>query len=425
MRTSPISLLSLLFGLPALIAAAHNVPEKFSAEHPSSSELICHDTTCYPKVFVATDEFQIIHDDQELPSGLHVRLNLETGKKEAKINVVDTADDTNNAVVVVQNDGDSQPAAVDTPKPIPRVPVSPDGAIKPPISASAGEALEFSDSLETLSNHKSHSTAELSHALLSLEDLVHEIYWGLQIAAPKYVSPLLTLVSSSPEATIRSNAALVLGSALSNNPKALSLATSDYSVRPIRSLLTSLDKETDHNARARILYALNQAIKSPMTRTDFLAAEGLPTLHRLFKNGDAEFMGRVAIVIEDNFLNEDMLPDTLQDTESMKKQADGSVRFNPTRDGIDERKFCSLFEDALLNASAKEGMDEGVKEKIFSALSALKRKYLGHKECISGKEFLGWLDALADLEGRSYGDIEAEGDEPLKLSAYDNRDLFV
>lgn len=421
MRNSPVSLLSLLFGLPALIAAAHNVPDKFSTENPSSSELICHNTDCYPKVFVATDEFQIIHDDQELPSGLHVRLNFETGKKEAKINVVGATDDTNNAVIVIQNDDNSESVVTDTLKPIPRVPLSPDGAIKPPISASAGEALAFSDSLEILSSHKSHSTSELSHALLSLEELVHEIYWGLQISAPKYVSPLLTLVSGSPEATIRSNAALVLGSALSNNPKALSSATSDNSVRLIRSLLSSLDKETDNNARARILYALNQAIKSPTTRTDFLTAEGLPTLHRLFKHGDAEFMGRAAIVIEDNFLNEDMVPDT----EFMKKQADGSVRFNPTRDGIDERKFCSLFEDALLNSSAKEGVDSDVKEKVFSALSALKRKYLGHKECMSSKEFLEWLSAQADLEGKSYGEIEEEGDQPLKLMAYDNRDLFV
>lgn len=419
MRTSPISLLSLLFGLPALIAAAHNVPDKFSTERSSSSELICHNTDCYPKVFVATDEFQSIHDDQELPSGLHVRLNFETGKKEAKINVVGAADDTNNAVVVIQNDN-SESVAADTPKPIPRVPVSLDGAIKPPISASAGEALAFSDSLEILSTHKSHSTSELSHALLSLEELVHEIYWGLQIAAPKYVSPLLALVSGSSEATIRSNAALVLGSALSNNPKALSSATSDHSVRLIRNLLSSLDKETDNNARARILYALNQAIKSPATRTDFLTAEGLPTLHRLFKNGDAEFMGKAAIVIEDNFLNEDMVPDT-----EFMKQADGSVRFNPTRDGIDERKFCSLFEDALLNVSAKEGVDGDVKEKVFSALSALKRKYLGHKECMSSKEFLEWLSAQADLGGKSYGEIEEEGDQPLKLMAYDNRDLFV
>lgn len=132
-------------------------------------------------------------------------------------------------------------------------------------------------------------------------------------------------------------------------------------------------------------------------------------------------MGKAAIVIEDNFLNEDMVPET----HAMKKQADGSVRFSPSRDGIDERKFCSLFEDALLNASEKKGVDEEVKGKVFSALSALKRKYLGHEECKSDKEFLAWLDEQADLGGKTYGEVEEEGDQYLKLMAFDNRDLFV
>lgn len=414
MRYSPVPLLSLLFGLPALIAAT---PDKLPSG--GASELICHGATCYPRVFVPTDEFQTVHDDQDLPLGLHVRLNLETGLKEAKINIVDPSDSTNNAVVVLPDpEPDSEP---EPPKQKPNPLASSDGAIKPPVSASAGEALAFSDSLDILSNHQSHTPTELSHALLSLEDLVHEIYWGLQISSPKYVSPLLTLISRSPIAKLRSNAALVLGSALSNNPKALSSAISDRTVPLIRTLLSSLEKESDNDARARILYALNQAIKSPATRKEFLSAQGLPTLHELFKNGDAEFMGKAAIVIEDNFLNEDMLPDA----DTMKKQADGSVRYSPSRDGVEERRFCALFEDALVNASAKVGVDQDVKAKVFSALSALKRKYLGHEGCKSGEEFIRWLEEQADLGGRSYGEVEEEGDQYLKLMAFDNRDLFI
>ena len=34
---------------------------------------------------MATNEWQIIQDGQNVPSGLHYRMNLETGKKEAKI----------------------------------------------------------------------------------------------------------------------------------------------------------------------------------------------------------------------------------------------------------------------------------------------------------------------------------------------------
>src|SRR5690606_37699417 len=66
-----------------------------SSPEPSSSpsaevELICHTDNpadCYPKVFQATDEFQVVRPDQEIPPGLHVRLDINTGLREAKLNV--------------------------------------------------------------------------------------------------------------------------------------------------------------------------------------------------------------------------------------------------------------------------------------------------------------------------------------------------
>jgi len=36
-------------------------------------------------VFQATDDWQEIREGQKVPSGLHYRMNLETGKKEAKL----------------------------------------------------------------------------------------------------------------------------------------------------------------------------------------------------------------------------------------------------------------------------------------------------------------------------------------------------
>ena len=36
-------------------------------------------------VFVATEEWQEVRPGQRVPGGLHVRMNLETGKKEAKL----------------------------------------------------------------------------------------------------------------------------------------------------------------------------------------------------------------------------------------------------------------------------------------------------------------------------------------------------
>lgn len=47
--------------------------------------LICNDLTCYPKVFEAAEDWQIIKPLQQLPGGLDIRVNLETGLKEARL----------------------------------------------------------------------------------------------------------------------------------------------------------------------------------------------------------------------------------------------------------------------------------------------------------------------------------------------------
>jgi nucleotide exchange factor SIL1 len=58
---------------------------------PQSNELSICDTQpdgsqhCYPKMFVPTNQFQVILPNQVVPPGLHVRLNLQTGVKEAKL----------------------------------------------------------------------------------------------------------------------------------------------------------------------------------------------------------------------------------------------------------------------------------------------------------------------------------------------------
>jgi hypothetical protein len=51
-------------------------------------------------IFVATNDWQDIKENQKVPSGLHYRMNLETGKKEAKILVEDTKNDENTAAIL-------------------------------------------------------------------------------------------------------------------------------------------------------------------------------------------------------------------------------------------------------------------------------------------------------------------------------------
>ena len=55
------------------------------------------------KYFVATEEWQEIKEGQKVPSGLHYRMNLQTGKKEAKILVEDNNQSESSAIITDPN----------------------------------------------------------------------------------------------------------------------------------------------------------------------------------------------------------------------------------------------------------------------------------------------------------------------------------
>lgn len=94
--------LSLLLALLALFTTSLAL-KSASASSPSSStnpptssftstdaDQICisaDSKSCYPHIFTPTLDFQPILEGQRIPPGLHVRLNVQTGEKEARLNV--------------------------------------------------------------------------------------------------------------------------------------------------------------------------------------------------------------------------------------------------------------------------------------------------------------------------------------------------
>ncbi|SCW01348.1 LAFE_0D10594g1_1 [Lachancea fermentati] len=74
-----------------LITLSPDVDSLESTDDASESDLfvgdslICNSVECYPKIFEATKEWQTIKPAQHLPGGLDIRMNLDTGLKEAKL----------------------------------------------------------------------------------------------------------------------------------------------------------------------------------------------------------------------------------------------------------------------------------------------------------------------------------------------------
>ncbi|KAG5931824.1 hypothetical protein E4U53_001592 [Claviceps sorghi] len=348
-RAKPLPLqwtVAMLFGLMVCVVLAAPVAARDSASStPSESDLICHTSNpdeCYPRIFQPTDEFQIIHDDQEIPKGLHVRLNMSTGKKEAKINVPDEKDPSleglpvDRAMVVVEPEVQQAEAQPKIPKGAPEY--EPVGKVKGPEHKSGA----FYEGLEMLKGKAAETGgAAFDDALELLEDLAHDLYYGLKIAEDAdAVRALLCFMSSRqqkpvserPRPSRDQQAAAILAGALQNNPTALrevtkvwpelsqarcanaghdgSLASSLYS-----SVLPSKNDDgtgTAHQAAARVkskVAVINGLIKDSSLRAEFLREGGMSLLLSILLPQDKEWLGaqrKVGQLVLDNFLDADM-----------------------------------------------------------------------------------------------------------------------
>ncbi|KAK1758227.1 hypothetical protein QBC47DRAFT_373980 [Echria macrotheca] len=351
----PKSLLALL-GV-ALIASGTSAsvsPDLASSPSPREEpptvpsdkpDLICHTTDpseCYPRVFQPTDDFQIVHDDQDLPQGLHVRLNIQTGQKEAKINVPDEIPPSleglpvDSAVVLVDPDSSSEPPKI--PKiPANAPPYDPAGKIKEPPSGSSSsdDAHTFHQSLSILKKG-----LDIDSALLFLSEIAHDIYYGLKLSEDyATVRSLFCLAASSsspsspspespsPDSDSESDKSLtpskrahlsakILSSALQNNPKSLFQIQSHWPALQrdpciSHSWLRPLAKDNAPLTKARIA-ALSGLLRSDVIRASFLAQDGMQRILEILvfdSNNNEEWnpvRKQAAFLVLDNFLDEDM-----------------------------------------------------------------------------------------------------------------------
>ncbi|GAO15905.1 uncharacterized protein UV8b_02415 [Ustilaginoidea virens] len=332
--------LSTAFSILVCLVAAPS--SSASAPQPAKPDWICHTKNpkdCYPRIFRPTNQFQVVHNDQELPNGLHVRLNIWTGQKEAKINVPGETDASLEGLPV-----DRAVVMVDPAEPeggLPSIPSIPRGApeYEPvgKVRQPQQESGTFGEGLKMLKKGAGRSSHAFDDALEGLEELSHDLYYGLKIAEdPKAVKALLCLMSShqagaSPAAVPRDQqAAAILAGALQNNPTALSEVAKAWprmagskcpatgeslrrglylSVMPSRNGGGGPDAE---RAVARVkskVAVMNGLVKDSAIRAEFLKHGGMASLLRVLMEQDrswAPAQRKVGQLVQDSFLDEDM-----------------------------------------------------------------------------------------------------------------------
>ena len=330
------------------LALSFNI--RASVPSPKASvDLICHTnhaSECYPKTFQPNKDFQIVHNDQDLPPGLHVRLDLVTGKKEAKLNVAKDDDQALMASALDVAIIDS-PASPSTPSsevsPVQNhaqkgMKTSDQGIIRPPISNS-GEDTSFDASRIHLKTVPSNKPEILLSALENLEELSHDIYWGLKLAEDsEVVLKLFSLFSSNSSNTdVRGAAALVFGTAIQNNPAAFTAALSHFyndevPTGPMEAVIMGLVHEQLPQLLIRFVYLLSELCQDQAYLWKFINRDGLNILIAVF---DAETAGRneqrdrlrgkISNFILDHFLQQDSFLATADQFESNKRTSDEEV----------------------------------------------------------------------------------------------------
>ncbi|MCJ1470835.1 hypothetical protein MMC07_009482 [Pseudocyphellaria aurata] len=284
----------------------------------ASTDLICHTnhaSECYPRTFQPTTQFQTVHDDQNLPPGLHIRINLATGIKEAKLNEPDSAQGSQAAGLVIIDDVPHGPPELrDQSKP-----QDYSSQRHPQFDPSEGSV--FASSVDDLKASPSHSSTVI-HALASLEDLAHSQHWGLTLARDSTLShilfQMLAPVASDSQTSleIQSAAALLLATAIHNNPAALEAALShfyndEWATGPLEAAVLALADERLSSLSTRMVFLLSALCQDETQLWKLVDARGLDLLAQVFdaenagSDGNDRLRGKIANFMVDRLLQLD------------------------------------------------------------------------------------------------------------------------
>ncbi|XP_050399018.1 nucleotide exchange factor SIL1 isoform X1 [Patella vulgata] len=277
-------------------------------------------------VFIPTKEWQTVQPDQAIPSGLHVRLNLETGLKEAKLMEGDTQ---SKYWKLGEKQGMVNPNKKFTRDELKRalkdfkaesiINPSPENIDKfksykeikkdfEDMNIGVKTDVEIITELLDKLQKPDINDQNLKTILTDLEYYLHQIDNAVYFCDARGLEVLLRFLNHTSEA-IRSETALVLGSALQSNPKAQISAVESGLLQPLIRIM-SIEKSV--SLRKRILYALSSLIRHfPYAQLKFIELGGLSVFSKIFEETGTEVLQIKTITL----LNDIILEKTLTEND--------------------------------------------------------------------------------------------------------------
>ena len=257
-------------------------------------------------------------------------MNLATGIKEARLNVPEPENAYSDLVVVekpeteegneeksVSHDADAFVDDLEIPNHHDQSVLSKPPRIRDP-AFEPGEAYEFESSMSQLRNPPSEGY-NFNPALIALQDLCHSGDWGLKLTKDSNVTRLLVKIFQdvSQHLSVRSGAALLLATAIQNNPDALAAALShfyndEWPNGPLDAVLLALVHEQSAKLLIRAVFLLSSLCQDQDQLARFVNAGGVEALLQVFEaaNGlgpeEDKLRGKIANFILDHVVDLDL-----------------------------------------------------------------------------------------------------------------------
>lgn len=277
-------------------------------------------------IFIPTDEWQTVKEGQAIPKGLHVRINLETGKKEAKLLSNGSSNKKTDVLSISKEDASDK----EKNKRVEHFKVVKESLLKlestgqltaDDVGSSIREKFrsykELKDAFGKLNltvktdleimndlfnrfkglSQNAKSYDEKLVILTDLEYLVHQFDNALEFIKLEGISDIVLPMLNSSESHLRAAAAHLLGSAAQSNVK---VQIAGLENGAISSLLKTLWLNSDLTVQIRSVYALSCIIRNfPAAQEKFVKEGGLSVFAQVFEEENHKLKIKIITLLYD------------------------------------------------------------------------------------------------------------------------------
>ena len=304
------------------------------------------------EVFVPTEEWQEVLAGQQIPSGLHVRLNIQTGKKEAKLlgeQTTEREEDFSQETLkeALKNiKADFKPSEVSGSE-------SSTFRSMEELKAALGDIeTKVETDLEIIKKlfskfHRSSSEEERAVILEDLEYYTHQYDNALMFVELDGIRDIVLPSLNSSQPAVRQKAAHLVAGAAQSNPQ-FQIAALESGLLETFLRLTVLDSSSPTLA-ATAFTALSAVLRNfPQAQIKFLAQGGLGLLVQLFqKEGKAHEKLKIKILtlINDLLVEREL---TLSSTDESSLQRKEQYSAEDLEAQLEKFGFCQVFNQVLI-----------------------------------------------------------------------------